>query len=191
MQAERDLGLHVGEFFLHQLIGGERPAELLAAERIFAGAMPAEFRGPHGAPGDARARDIEAAERTGEAGNVRQQIFFRDHGAVEHDLAGDRGAQAELAFDLRRGKSLGVALDDEAADFSFELRPDNRHMSATGALVIQVLLPVRRKPPGTFSARVVIEPGSEPWSGSVSPKQPRSSPLAILGRYLRRCASLP
>ena len=63
--------------------------------------------------------------------------------------------------------------------------------SATGALVIQVLVPVRLKPPGTFSARVTIEPGSEPWSGSVRPKQPTSSPVAILGRYLRRCASLP
>src|SRR6185312_7542712 len=65
MQAESDLGLHVGEFFLHQLIGGKRPSELLAAEGVFAGTMPAEFCGPHGAPGDARARDIEAAEWTG------------------------------------------------------------------------------------------------------------------------------
>ena len=64
-------------------------------------------------------------------------------------------------------------------------------MSAIGELVIQVLAPVRRKPPETFSARVVIEPGSEPWSGSVRPKQPTNSPLASLGRYLRRCASLP
>ena len=34
--------------------------------------------------------------------------------------------------------------------------------SATGELVIHILLPVRRKPPGAFSARVAIEPGSEP-----------------------------
>ena len=34
--------------------------------------------------------------------------------------------------------------------------------SATGALVIHILAPLRRKPFGTFSARVTIEPGSEP-----------------------------
>ena len=64
-------------------------------------------------------------------------------------------------------------------------------MSAIGALEIHILLPVSLKPFGTFSARVAIEPGSEPKSGSVRPKQPISSALASLGRYLRRCASLP
>src|SRR3546814_2867883 len=34
-------------------------------------------------------------------------------------------------------------------------------------------------------------PGSEPAPGSVSPKQPTSSPLARLGRYFRRCSSDP
>ena len=63
--------------------------------------------------------------------------------------------------------------------------------SATGALVIHILVPVSAKPPATFSARVIIEPGSEPWSGSVSPKQPTISPVASFGRYLRLCASVP
>ena len=56
VQAERDLGLHVGELLLHQLIGGERPAELLAVEHVLPRAVPAEFGGAHGAPGDAVAR---------------------------------------------------------------------------------------------------------------------------------------
>jgi urease beta subunit len=30
---------------------------------------------------------------------------------------------------------------------------------------------------------VIIEPGSEPWLGSVRPKQPIHSPVASLGRY--------
>ena len=34
-------------------------------------------------------------------------------------------------------------------------------------------------------------PGSEPWFGSVRPKQPIHSPVASLGRYLRFCASVP
>ncbi len=63
--------------------------------------------------------------------------------------------------------------------------------SAMGLLVIQFLLPERRKPPSTFLARLRMPPGSEPWSGSVRPKQPTEAPLASFGRYLLRCASLP
>jgi hypothetical protein len=33
--------------------------------------------------------------------------------------------------------------------------------------------------------------GVEPASGSVRPKQPTHSPVASLGRYFRRCASVP
>ncbi|MNC84646.1 hypothetical protein D3C83_02050 [compost metagenome] len=36
-----------------------------------------------------------------------------------------------------------------------------------------------------------MPPGSEPTSGSVSPKQPIHSPLASLGRYFLRWASVP
>src|SRR3989304_3658596 len=43
--------------------------------------------------------------------------------SIEHDLAGNRGAQAELAPDLRSRKTGGLPLDDEAADRAFELRP--------------------------------------------------------------------
>ena len=42
-----------------------------------------------------------------------------------------------------------------------------------------------------YRARVTIDPGSEPWSGSVNPKQPIASPAASRGRYFRRCSSLP
>ncbi len=54
--------------------------------------------------------------------------------------------------------------------------------SAIGAWVIQVLLPERRYPPCARRARVVMLPGSEPWSGSVRPKQPSFSARAIAGR---------
>src|SRR4029077_19567158 len=50
MQAERDLGLHVGELLLDQLIGGERPAELLALEHVLAGAGPRKIPAPPAAP---------------------------------------------------------------------------------------------------------------------------------------------
>ncbi len=34
-------------------------------------------------------------------------------------------------------------------------------------------------------------PGSEPWFGSVRPKQPIHSPLASFGRYFCFCTSVP
>ena len=43
----------------------------------------------------------------------------------------------------------------------------------------------------SHTARVAIPPGSEPWSGSVSPKQPTSSPDARPGSQRSRCASEP
>src|SRR6266446_4863982 len=63
--------------------------------------------------------------------------------------------------------------------------------SAIGELEIHVLVPVRVYPPFAFFARVCIEPGSEPWLGSVRPKQPIHSPFASFGRYFLRCASVP
>jgi hypothetical protein len=46
LQAERDLGLHVGELFLDELVGGERPAELLALEGVLSRRVPAELGAP-------------------------------------------------------------------------------------------------------------------------------------------------
>ena len=72
-----------------------------------------------------------------------------------------------------------------AADFA-----QTTKTSAIGALEIHILAPVERgSRPATFSARVVMPPGSEPASGSVRPKQPIHSPVASFGRYFLRCAS--
>ena len=63
--------------------------------------------------------------------------------------------------------------------------------SASGELVIQVFDPFSTYPPSTRFARERIDAGSDPASGSVSPKQPTHSPLRSLGRYFCRCASEP
>src|SRR5262245_40920156 len=63
--------------------------------------------------------------------------------------------------------------------------------SAIGELEIHIFEPVRLYPPLTFFARVTIEPGSDPWLGSVRPKQPIHSPLASLGRYFFFVSGLP
>ena len=59
--------------------------------------------------------------------------------------------------------------------------------SAIGELVIQVFDPFSTNPPSTAFARVRIEAGSEPASGSVRPKQPTNSPVRSFGRYFCRC----
>src|SRR2546426_912031 len=80
----------------------------------------------NGTPGDAGARHVEAAKRAGEPLDVRQQVLLGHEGVVEHDLAGDRGAQRQLALDLRGREALGAALDEKAMDDAVELRPDDR-----------------------------------------------------------------
>ena len=62
---------------------------------------------------------------------------------------------------------------------------------ASGALVIHILVPLSTQPAPSFRARVCIDPGSDPLSGSVRPKQPISSAVAIFGRYLCFCSSEP
>ena len=64
------------------------------------------------------------------------------------------------------------------------------HTIATSAiepLVIHILAPSSTQsacsPAPSRRARVRMPPGSEPWSGSVSPKQPMASPAAIRGSH--------
>jgi hypothetical protein len=141
MQSERDLGLHVGELLLDQLIGGERPVELLAVEDVLPRAMPAEFRRAHRAPGDAVARHVEAAERTREAFDVRQQILLRHDRILQHDLAGDRGAQRSLPsiFGVEKPFVPRSTMKPRIAPSSFA---HTTAMSAIGELVIHILAPL-------------------------------------------------
>ena len=54
LQAEGDLGLHVGELGLDELRGGEGAVELLAVEGVLAGSVEAVFGGAHGCPSRCR-----------------------------------------------------------------------------------------------------------------------------------------
>src|SRR6185312_13255609 len=64
--------------------------------------------------------------------------------------------------------------------------------SASGPLVIHILLPLATHMSPFFSALQVIEPTtSEPAPGSLIASAPMYSPEHIFGMYLRRCASLP
>ena len=63
--------------------------------------------------------------------------------------------------------------------------------SATEPLVIHILEPLRIQSEPSRRAVVRMPPGLEPKSGSVSPKQPMASPVAIEGSHCSRCSSLP
>src|SRR5579859_2199617 len=71
---------------------------------------------------------------------------------------------------------------------------DFAQTTATSAIepeVIHIFSPFRTYSLPDRTARVRIPLGLEPKSGSVSPKQPSFSPLAIAGSHLSFCASLP
>src|SRR6185369_16466423 len=63
LQAAGDFGLHVGQLLLNELVRRQGSAELLAIERVGARLVPAELGRAQGAPGDAVARVVQAAER--------------------------------------------------------------------------------------------------------------------------------
>ena len=135
------------------------------------------------APADAVAGAVEAAEGAGEAGGVGEEGVFGDFDVAHDDLAGDGGAEGELAFDLGGGEAGGSLVEDEAADGVVEFGPDDEDVGDGGV-----------GDPGFGAVEAVAgrrslrrwwscEPGSEPALGSVRPKQPMSSPVASLGRY--------
>ena len=68
------------------------------------------------------------------------------------------------------------------------------HTTATSdaePLVIHILEPCRIQSSPSRRARVRIAPGSDPASGSVSPKQPSASPAAMRGSHSSFCSSEP
>ena len=68
------------------------------------------------------------------------------------------------------------------------------HTTATPAsvpLVIHILPPLSTQSSPSRLARVRIDAGSLPASGSVRPKQPSTSPVAIRGSHSSRCCSVP
>ena len=63
--------------------------------------------------------------------------------------------------------------------------------SAIVPFVIHILAPLRIQSEPSRRAVVLIEPGSEPASGSVRPKQPIASPVCIGGSQRCFCSSEP
>src|SRR4051794_36272493 len=130
LKPKRDLGHHVGELELDQLVGGERAPELLAVERVLPGGMITGLGRAHRTPADPVASAIEASERALEPFDVGQQRVFTDLDAIHYYFAGDRGAKRELLLDLRRSQTLRALLEHEAADLAVvrvRLRPHDEY----------------------------------------------------------------
>ena len=102
LQAQRDLGLHIGQFLLEKLGLGDWAVELFAIQPVLPRGVPAGLGRAHDAPADPVTRAVQAAERPLEALNIGQQGIFADFNAVHDNFAGDRGAQGQFAADFRR-----------------------------------------------------------------------------------------
>ena len=79
-------------------------------------------------------------------------------------------------------------------DFGSSMAPVLAQMMDTVAcepLVIHILVPFSTQPSLVSRAVVIMPPGLEPKSGSVSPKQPISWPEARSGSQCRFCSSDP
>ncbi len=118
LQAKADLGHHVGKLQLEDLGAGDRLAKLLAVKPILTRGVVAELGRTKHTPADAIAGAVEAAERTFQPLDARQQRVLAHLYILHHDLAGDRGPQAELAADLRRRKALHALVQHKAADLA-------------------------------------------------------------------------
>ena len=92
-----------------------------------------------------------------------QHRVGRQPHAVEHQLAGDRGAQRHLVLDLGGGEARGVGRDDEAADRRRRCCAHTTATSATEPLVIHILRavehPVVAVAPGAGAHRAGVGAG--------------------------------
>ena len=119
MQSERDLGLHVGELLLDQLIGGERLAELLAVEHVLPRAVPAE----HDPERTANPKGILA--RPGPLcgwRTSRQRVHRRRFARWRHRR-------------VPRGAALAAALDQQREAIAFGLRAHPNRVAIVNGLL--------------------------------------------------------
>src|SRR5208282_6717850 len=110
--------------------GRERTTELVPVENVLARDVPAGLGRSERTPGDAIARRIEARKGPFQAAHLGKRVLLRTEHIVHHDLAGDRGAQSDLAVDRWRGEAASAFVQDESADRPLVvLGPDDEHVS--------------------------------------------------------------
>src|SRR5882757_7104611 len=95
-----DLGQHLHQLCLHELIAGERPRELLARFRVIERAMVTGSRRPDCSPCDPVASLRKTSERTLESARGRQMRRLRNSDVLENQLRGDRRAHRKFSMDI-------------------------------------------------------------------------------------------
>mmetsp|Transcript_19535 Transcript_19535/g.28172 ORF Transcript_19535/g.28172 Transcript_19535/m.28172 type:complete len:354 (+) Transcript_19535:133-1194(+) len=116
LQAEGDLGVHVCQLQLHQLVAGEGCPKLLALQDVLPSLLHAELCSSHGSPGDAVASVVQAGEGPRQSLHGWEHVFS-GHLHVFHENHASVGSpQGELAFNLRGRQSGHALLEDESPD---------------------------------------------------------------------------
>ena len=122
-----DLAEHPGQLVLHELEAGDGLAILDAGDGVLLGREVAGHRRAERAPTDAEARVGEAGERALQTLHAGQDAILGDAHILEDQLGGDRGLERVLAVHLRGGEAGVALLDEEAANHTVKLGPDDGH----------------------------------------------------------------
>ena len=110
LQTEGDLGAHVGELPLDELVGCEGSPELPPLQRVIAGDPEARLGGTERAPRNPVPRHVQAAEGTCQALGPWQQALAGCPDIVHRDRASDRRTQAQFAFDPEKGTATTLSI---------------------------------------------------------------------------------
>src|SRR5262245_48714450 len=120
LQAEQlgfcDLGQHLNQFLLRQLVSGNGLCELDPLFGVIERAFIARYGRAHRAPRDPVARLRQAHQRAFQPFAFRQDVRFWNQAVFKDEFRRDRRAQGEFMFDLRRSETGRTFLDDEAPD---------------------------------------------------------------------------
>src|SRR5471032_3024955 len=188
--------IHIGQFALHQLEFTDGLAELLAVMHIRHYQVHARL---HDAQRTARqygALEVQARHQHIDAfAQAAQHVFGWHFAILEYQFACVRTAHAQLVEFLRNRKTLEILFDQERrhaarARFQVILCVDTS-TSASGPLVIHILVPFKTQRSPLKSARSFMLTTSEPAFGSDMARAPMCSPVISFGRYLAFCSSVP
>ena len=112
-----DLGGHLRDLELDALEFGDGFAELLALLRVLAGVFPGAAGQPDHLRADADAAFVQRLDGDlVSLADFAQHILLRHAAVFENQLAGGRGADAQLVFLLADGESGEIFLDHEGGD---------------------------------------------------------------------------
>ena len=119
MGAECDFCLHIGKFFLNQLVCRKGSAELLPLQGVVARSVPAKISRAHRAPRDSVTRAIKTAEGAFQAADFGEDILSWHENILHDDLARHRRSQRKLSLNGGRAESCHLPLQNKPADHTF------------------------------------------------------------------------